>query len=254
MNLKKSDKLIAIVAVVVLVIAAIGIIFYTETEDDADKMDLDKDKMYTYDVAYELKEASATPDNTDYIVKDKLLGADIIYNGTVEITERHIKQITFKFDYKDNHRGLLLKSAGADILTVTVSGTDMTEQTDMIKGEGNVTLFSGEDSALSLFSIEAKDDFEAREKLNENLSLDTMEYTYEITASLKQGEKFIFKPLKWLLEKIGTDSFNLEITYDYYDYDVDMSSESMDESMDDTSEKTSYNSTPYSSMNTIGYH
>ncbi len=224
MNLKKSDKLIAIAAVVVLIIAAIGIIFYTET-DDSDGLDLDKEQYYSYDVVYDVKESSATPDNTDYIVKDKLLGADTIYNGTVEITDRHVKQITFKIDYKDNYRGFLLKSAGADTLFVTVSGSGMAEQTGEITGEGNITLFSNQQSALRLDSIEAKDDFEAREKLNENLSLDSMTETYTLTASLKQGEKFIFKPIKWLLEKLGSDVFNVEITYEYYDYSLEGSEE-----------------------------
>jgi len=253
MNLKKSDKLIAIVAVVVLIIAAVGIVFYTETDDGKDKSGLNKDKYYTYDVVYEKKVSSATPDNTEYFVKNKLLGADTIYNGTVEITDRHVKQITFKIDYKDNFRGFLIKSAGADTLTITISGTDMSEQTESIAGEGNVTIFSNQQSALRLDSIKAKDDFEAREKLNENLSLDSMEYTYSITASLKQGEKLFFKPIKWLLEKLGSDSFNVEITYEYYDYSIDMSEEFKDTANNEMVE-TNWSATPFNSMNYVGYH
>jgi len=245
MNLKKSDKLIAVAAVLVLVIAAIGIIFYTETEDSEEEIESDIQTYCGYEVVYDVKESSATPDNTDYIVKDKLLGADVMYNGTVDITGRHVKQITFKIDYKDRHAGLLLKSAGADTLTISVCGTNMAEQTGMIKGQGNVTFTSSQKSALSLDQIEAKDDFEAREKLDENLSEEQMDYTYTITASLKQGEKFIFKPIKWLLEKIGSDSFQVEITYEYYDYDVELvETEDMGEDnseSDDDNKETSIN-------------
>lgn len=253
MNLKKSDKLIAIAAVVVLVIAAVGIIFYTETDDGKDESLLDKETYYTYDVVYDVKESSATPDNTEYIVKDKLFGADTIYNGTVEINNRHVKQITFKVDYKDNYRGLLLKSAGADTLTVTISGSNMAEQTEMIQGEGNVTFFSNQKSALKLSSIEAKDDFEAREKLNENLSLESMKETYTITVSLEQGETFIFKPIKWMLEKLSGDIFTVDITYEFYDYSLDMS-ESLEDSIIETSIESNWRATPFNSMNLVGFH
>ena len=34
MNLKKSDKIIAVVAVLILIVAAVGIILYAESEDE----------------------------------------------------------------------------------------------------------------------------------------------------------------------------------------------------------------------------
>lgn len=254
MNLKKSDKMIAIAAVVVLVIAAIGIVFYTETGDGGKKLELGKEKYYTYDVIYNIRESSATPDNTEYVVKDKMLGADIVYNGTIEISNRHVKKVTFKVDYKDNHRGLLLKNLGADTLTVTISGSNMGEQTETISGEGNVTLFSNEKSALKLVSIEAKDDFEARAKLGENLSLDSMMETYTITVSVKNGERLIFRPINWLLEKLGKDSFTVDITYEYYEYSLGTPEESLDDTPGNLGETNNWRATPYSSMNLVGFH
>jgi len=258
MNLKKSDKMIAVAAVIVLIIAAIGIIFYTETDDgDGKKLEWGKEKYYTYGTIYEIKEASATPDNTNYVVKDKMLGSDEVYNGVVEISGRHVKQITFEVDYKDNHLGFLggrlLKTLGADTLTVTVSGSNMEEQKKTISGSGNVTLSSDENSILELASIEAKDDFEAREKLNENLSLESMTETYTITVSVKTGEKLIFRPIKWLLEKLGKDSFKIDVNYEYYEYSLDTPEEPpLDDTPEEDLEETNWRATPYNTMSRVG--
>ena len=260
MNLKKSDKMIDVAAVVVLIIAAIGIIFYTETDDgDGKKLEWGKEKYYTYGTIYEIKEASATPDNTNYVVKDKMLGADEVYKGVVEISGRHVKQITFEVNYNDNHKGFLggrlLKNLGADTLTVTVSGSNMEEQKKTISGSGNVTLSSDENSCLELASIEAKDDFEAREKLNENLSLEsmTMMETYTITVSVKTGEKVIFRPIKWLLEKLGKDTFKMDITYEYYEYSLDIPEElPLEDTPEGDLEETSWRATPYNTMSRVG--
>lgn len=256
MNLKKSDKLIAVAAVVVLVIAAIGIIFYTETEDSTDEIDSDKKTdCLLYDVVYDIKEASAKPDNENYVVKDKLLGADTTYSGNVNITGDHLKQITFKVTYSDRYTGLLLKSAGADTLTVSVEGDGISGESQMIKGQGNVTFTSSQRSALSFDQIEAKSEMDAEERLDENLSYETMDYSYALTASLKQGETFLFKPVKWLLEKLGSDSFEVEITYEYYDYDVEPVVVEMDEDGDDDEdiEETNIIET-YSHLSTTGFH
>lgn len=256
MNLKKSDKLIAVAAVVVLVIAAVGIIFYTETEDSTDEIDSDKKTEFMlYDVVYDLKESSAEPDNKNYVVKDKLLGADTIYSGNVNITDDHLKQITFKVTYSDRYTGFLLKSAGADTLTVSVEGDGISGESQMIKGQGNVTFTSSQRSALTFDQIEAESYTDAQEKLDENLSYETMDYSYTVTASLKQGETFIFKPVKWLLEKLGSDSFKLEINYEYYDYDVEPVAVEIDDDIDDNEdvEETNIIET-FSHLSTTGFH
>ena len=259
MNLKKSDKMIAVAAVIVLIIAAIGIIFYTETDDgDGKKLGQQKEKYYNYGVIYEIKEASATPDNTNYVVKDKMLGADEVYNGVVEISGRRVKQITFEVDYKDNHLGFLggrlFKNLGADTLTVKVSGSNMEEQKKTISGSGNVTLSSDENPAWNLASIEAKDDFEAREKLSENLSRDElMIETYTITVSVKTGEKLIFRPIKWLLEKLVKDSFKIDVNYEYYEYSLDTPEElTLEDTPEEDLEETNWRATPYNTMSRVG--
>ncbi len=224
MNLKKSDKIIAIAAVLVLIVAAIGIIFYTETDGEDEVPKNGEEEYTTYDVVYDIVEVKL--DKTNHQLKDKLFGKDINYNEVFEISNRHVKQIDFNITFKDNHKGRLLKNLGADELKVTICGTNMAEQKKTIKGEGKVTLSSDSKSALNLESIEAKDEFDARDRLDENLSLDTMMENYTITASIKHGEKLIFTPFRWLLEKLGKDSFSIEITYTYYDYSLEEPEES----------------------------
>jgi hypothetical protein len=252
MNLKKNDKIIAIAAVIVLIIAGIGIIAYTDTEE---KIKTPKEVTQTYGVMHNVMESTATPDNTEYYVASRVIRPDIVYNGTVEIpTDRHVKQITFRVEYTDNIRGFILKNRGADTLTVTIDGTNMAGETKTITGSGNVTFQSNPQSPLILGPIDAEDDFIAREILNENLSEKIMAETYTITASIKHGERPFLMPIKWIREKLGTDSFSLIIEYEYYEYNLGLNINDEEPAGEEETPQESENwgSTVYYSMSYLG--
>jgi len=240
MNLKKSDKIIAVAAVVVLIIAAVGIILYTETDDEGKVPEKEKYNMYDVVVTTE-KEVQTN----EYTVKDKIGNKnDIVFTGTHGYSLKGFKQVTFKVDYADNVRGLfgfknLLPDFGADTLTVTVSGDNMAEQTETIPGNGTVIIYSNVRSPFNFDSIKATSELEARKMLSENLSLKpTIEETYTITVSVDKGEG-VLQFLKKALERLGQDTFTLETTSECYYYDVELSEETYEDNFKEEAVKTS---------------
>lgn len=218
MNLKKSDKMIAGIAVLVLIIAAIGIVLYTEKKDDTSLDDDTTDKAMPFEVDYEIVPGSQVNiDNTNFEAKFKLLG-DGDYHAMVDIPRQNVKGVTFYFDYTDDKQ--LLKIFGKDKLTVMVSDADgelIEEHT--ITGSGNYTITKDKITPMiSTAAIEAKSMEEAEDKLMERYEDNPMNVTFKVDVSIKIGE---IRLLARLLERLDKDDFTLEVTYDYYKYSVD---------------------------------
>jgi len=267
MNLKQSDKMIAVVAVVILIIAAIAIIVYNEPEDEIE--DTEGAKLLTYTLDPELKEGSLTLDPTPYEVEHKVLG-DGSYTGTIDLpSDMIIESVSFHFDYEDNKMGLLnfFKNMRADTLDITIIDESENEVgTLSLVGIDNGTVDLKLEGPMSINTIEAKDLDEAKMKLEENLT-DYMSYieydTYTVKVSLTNGES-VFRPLVWLSEKLlGKDTFTPTITYKYYDYkapippeteDDDNGDDNGDEDKDTSMTDRLWASTPYMSSNYIGFH
>jgi len=219
MSLKKSDKIIAIIGVIILIVAAVGIYAYAGVEEEKD-MPKEPEKTY-YEIHYQENSMSAMPDNQDYSIKPKLLRAGT-YEGIVEISQPNIKSIEINFEYTDNKAGFLpipglIKSIGADTMTLMVYDSQENEIDRVgIKGSGNETLFIKSDGdMISMDPIEADDLLEAMSTL-EGRYIDFSE-TYTIYITLKTG---LWGKVREFL--LGRDSFNLEITYSYYDYHLEV--------------------------------
>ena len=253
MNLKKSDKMIAGIAVLVLIIAAVGIILYSEDKDDV-ILDDGKGKMISYDVNVDALLGSAHPDDENYQVSTKKNGA---YTGVVDIGMQNVKSVTFYVEYNDKFTGIfgfgiLGKKIGQDTFTVTISDMEGNEiSSDSIKGSGNATItILGVTDMISTAPIEAESKAEAEEMLEERYADNPTNVTYEVTASIKYGELRIIKKLRERL--FSKDTFILEVTYDYYDYSVEEpeSGGNPPTSMPATSD---YSSTTYYSTSFPGY-
>ncbi len=258
MNLKKSDKIIAVVGVVILVVAAIGIIFYSLQEDENDiVIETEEPKEYTVK-AMELSER-ITPDNQDYVVRNKIFGEQP-YIGSFDVsTDRgqDLSRVEAYVEYEDSKMGLLLKSLRADTITIKLlDENDEEMESADITGSGNKTLSRVFNGQKSIGPIMALDMMEAREKLEENYSEATTE-SYTIKITINHGES-VLRPLVWLSEKLGKDTFTLEITEYYYIYDLMEPEEDDDDGFEDDgemSELTSdYSTTVYNSLNNLGFH
>ncbi len=217
MTLKKSDKIIAVIGVIILIVAAVGIYLYAGAEE---KVDMPKEEEKTFfEIQYEERSMAAMPDNQDYSIKPKLLRSGT-YEGIVEISQQNLKSVDVFVDYSDNKVGFfprlhIIRSIGADTITITVYDSQDNELgRERIKGDGNITIpVKSDASMISMEPIEADDLMEATSLLEERY-IDYSE-TYTIHISLKTG--------LWgkIRELLGKDSFQLEITYSYYDYHIE---------------------------------
>jgi hypothetical protein len=244
MNLKKSDKIIALVAVVILIIAAIGVILYTEKKPE---VKLPVQEMFLYNVTVGTNPSSLTLDNIHYTMTDKKP-----YTGTFEVTSDNLESIDIYIEYKDIDRGLF-KESRKNTITVTISdkaGTKVSSTT--ITGMGNKTLNIPGSNALDINQIIAKDLNDAREKLAENLSNTGLTQKYTIKVSVKYGEVRILKKIQ---ERVSGDSFTIEITANHYDYKLEEVKNSInDGGYQETNIQSDYNVIPYVSTNYIGFH
>ena len=247
MNLKKSDKIIALVAVVILIIAAIGVILYTDIEPE---VKLPVKEVFLYNVTVESNPGSLRLDNTDYSMTNKKP-----YTGTFEVTSDNLESIDIYIEYEDNDRGFLkiFKNSRKNTITVTVYDEAENEViSTKIIGMGNETLIISGSNALDIGQIIAKDMNDAREKLDENLSNTGLTQKYTIEVTVKYGELRI---LKKFLEKLSGDSFTIEITANHYDYQLEEVEDSNnDDGYEETSIQSGYSATPYVSTNYIGFH
>jgi hypothetical protein len=218
MNLKKSDKIIALVGVIILIVAAVGVILYVPSDEEVTPIE-EKEKTYTFDVSYHVFNTTATPDKTQFIVKDKLIGSGD-YVGNVEIPKKNLKKVEFKFSYTDDKRGLFgfgllgTKLFGADTITINIKDSEKNKVgSGQIVGSGNKKITTEECSPMHFGPIEAESLMEAEERLAENLTDDDLEMeTYKITVSLDVKEGFFLKFFGWLREKLfGNDEFKLTI-------------------------------------------
>ena len=251
MNLKKSDKMIAGIAVLVLIIAAVGIVLYSE-DKDAVTLDDDKDKMMSYDVNVDTPMGSACDDN--YEVSTKKNGA---YDGVVDIGMQNVKSVTFYVEYEDKFTGLfgfgLIKKIGQDTITVTITDMDGNKiGSDTIKGSGNATItILGVTDMISTAPIEAKSKAEAEEELEERYADNPTNVTYKVKVSIKYGELRIIKKLRERM--FSKDKFTLEVTYDYYDYSVEEPNGGGGNPPTSTPATSEYSTTTYYSTSFPGY-
>ena len=264
MNLKKSDKMIAIAGVVILVIAAIAIIIWSQNQEP-EETPTQKEKLWEFTVDYKMPfpQGNGKVENTNTKVNDKIFKrkGDGSYQGNVTLqapSGSNIKNATFEFYYKDMN--YLLGRFGGDTLTIIVTDEMGTEKTEQIKGEGTKYIDFPISNSLSFGPIMAKDEDEAKQRLDENLSDVENMKTFDVKVTIKHGESLIFRPIAWILERLlDNDKFTLDVTFDYYMYYVVPPDDYQDDGWDkDTSlgdtSLSAWASTPYTSTNYLGYH
>jgi hypothetical protein len=247
MNLKKSDKIIAISAVVILILAAIGVILYTDTEPE---MEITVEELYRYNVKVEENSNTLTLDNKDYSITDRKP-----YTGSFEVFSDNLKNIDINVEYNDNDRGLLrfLRERRKNTITVKVyDGFDNEVDSIMITGMGNENLSIYGSDYHDIDQITAKDINEAKEKLAENLTNTGTTQEYSIVVTVEYGELRI---LKKIFERIRKDSFSIKITANHYDYQLEkIENLNDDDDYEETNLQLGYSPLTYVSTNYIGFH
>jgi len=209
-NLRKSDKMIAIVGVIILIVAGVGIALYTSAPET--KTIVEPEEMLYYPVfTAEYGEMTIS----DYAGKTKT------YSDTVSITGLPsggvLTSVDFQITWQDDKTIGLIFKRGYDTLTADISymGETLTHSS---KGGGNETLSFSINSVPSADSIEAEDEMEARDLLYQMYS-GKDEASFDVTVTVKTGEP-LRRPLKYLGDK--GNAFEIKITYNYYCVDLEV--------------------------------
>jgi len=241
MNLKKNDKIIAVVGVIILIVAAIGIIVYTPSEEEQTIQPPEEEKTL-FDVTVE--EVPVGPETNTYTFGGGLLlksASTISEEEFFTIARENVKSVEFNISYQDNKVGGLLgilfkNMVGNDKLDVTITDPDGTEKVaDRISGSGNVVLeFTGINQMIDTSQIEADSESEAIGELESRYVSQWKDQSFSMTATHKVAETF--RPLLRLRERLDKDSFDVSITYTYYDYHVEKVDTGEDDNGDDVDE------------------
>lgn len=239
MNLKKSDKMIAGIAVLVLIIAAVGIVLYSEDKDKVEPTPQSKEYAVEWirgDGYLDVEESVGKGGYTDPFTVAATGSNSVITKVDVLIT------------WKDGHSKNGLLNKGLDTITTNIglTGEDLQEYTD--KGSGNGTL------TFSVFSKPQDKNIEDAEDLAEAEQIISEEYdnmnsaNFDVDVTWTKGEKFSLR-LGRLLNFLGDkgEDFTFEITFEYYYpdvYDVNEDNDGGDE-YKDTSLNNEFKPGPY---------
>jgi len=203
MNLKKTDKMIAIVGVVILIVAAIGIVLYTSIDKD------DNDIVPKDDVFHVTW--------TEYTVEMPIEGyAGKVYSEPFTITGVPDGSILTGVDVQitwedDNVYGIIIKK-GYDTLTAEIGLAGGEAQIDVSQGSGNKTLLFTINDQPYDETIDAED-FSEADQIVYDMTQGKNDASFDVTITVQTGEK-LRRPLKYLKDK--GNGFELHISYTYY--------------------------------------
>jgi len=247
MNLKKSDKMIAGIAVAILIIAAIGIIMYTEEEDETPVTD-DKDDKMMYSIESNLIPVSEDIKEAKNI-KPKVLGT-YSENFKYDLDGDNIKNITFSISYADKNPGILgLLKIGKDTFTLTIKDSEGNKVgSGQRKGQGSFNIEVDCNAKEITGPIEAESFDEAKMMLEDQFV--HFNETYSFNVQLKGG---LFGRIRERI--LGKDTYSVSVTYHYYNYKdpVEMHEDNDDNNPTDI-KPSDYKHTVYSSICTTGFH
>ena len=226
MNLKQSDKLIAIIGVIILVVAGIAIIFYTSAEKNNEEVFTNTEKK-SFDVIWEKKTGTGKIDET----------ASKTYDDTITISSNDhsiITNVNFNLIWEDDNTWGIMKN-GKDTLKVEIKPEEGSSKEDQSTGSGNMSFDFSVSTVERQGYVEAKDEDSAEDMLLNQIKGDN-EASFDITVTVKTGEKFkLLQPIRSLLHLLifkdkGND-FEIKYTYTYYTFKIEQPEE--DNSDDD---------------------
>ena len=250
MNLKKSDKIVAIVGVAILVIAAIFIIAYNYEPDEVDD-ETPKEKIYKVTWKEDFGSEEIVVENFGKEIYTKSYPISKSIDGAV------ITSVDVQIEWEDTsvYGGLfgmlpaLVK--GQDKLTATFSVDGKAWEYEKTWGGNETESFYINDKPSDEIIEEVEDKKEAEKKILSDYS-DMNSFNLDVEAQVTTGEKLRhLRILKFLGDK--GEGFNLHVTYTYY-YPVIMEEEN-GEPPEDGNVEGSYNTTPYAStLNSMSFH
>jgi len=219
MNLKKSDKIIAIIGVIILIVAGIGIVLYSAEEGP------DKKGMGTKETTFEVKwvqYSDGIMTINDYAGKKQPYTDPI----TISLEEGCVlTTVEVQIVWNDDYTKGLIFNKGEDKLEATIglAGEEYV-QTHKSTKKANATLdpFIINDVPQDETIEDAEGIYDMEDKiLNDYLGMNTA--TFDVKVTVTPGEKLLtLRPIKLLnyLRDKG-NKFDLIVKYEYYELDVE---------------------------------
>jgi len=210
MNLKQSDKMIAIIGVVILIIVAISIVYYVSTEEEVGEPTKEKK---TFKVAWNEK-------NGEMKITDINIGKESYTTPFTVLTESGsvLETVDVQIVWKDDNTYGILREYGQDKLTATISLAGGETKTHEATGEGDETLsFKMNTVSYRDDVIEADDIDEAKKEIKDKYQ-GFNSALFDVDVSVETGERFKFiRPLRSFLNnrKDKGETFSFFITYTY---------------------------------------
>jgi hypothetical protein len=215
--LKKNDKLIIIIGVVILAVAVAAIALYQEplTDDDNGIIPNINDKVYEIDWMVQ--------DATLEAISDFASKSDV-YETMVSVPHGNLKSVSFNLTWMDD-KTFFLGRMGLDTIGLEITSPDgeiIAESQKSARGtkDGNIEIIFDNIVPMPSDTVEADSQMDAEDMLDESPYYDDMweDEEFTIRVSVAVGEI-----LGNIRPRDKGNSFDLEITYDYY-YPVTVSS------------------------------
>lgn len=206
MNLRRSDKIIAVAGIVILIIAVIAIVaYYVSIEETPEEEVLPE--LETFYVTWTKETGETSIDGT----------AEKVYNKPFPVMAPPgsvLTSVDFRLTWQDDYTtGILpILPRFQDTLKAEVSleGGEPQPHTSTGGCKNESLLFSVNDIPM-IDSVEAEDIYEAEEIINEMIfGQDSASFDVKVTVTI--GEK-IRRPLMYLRDK--GNSFKFDVVYEY---------------------------------------
>lgn len=239
MNLKKNDKIIAIVGVVILIVAAIGIVVFYQSEDTEDKEK--ENGMETFYVQWEKIEE---PGQTITGVSEGEPYTDSI---AVSVPQGSVlTNVEMRLSWEDDNTWGLIFKKGYDTLNAKINNVELETMT----GSGNETCPFSVYNIPTSMEIEAETEEEAKQEAKEEYA-DLNSATFDVEVTINAGEKFkLLMPIRSLLNMLKDkgDDFDISVKYTYYKATVEGY-----ENDDDNGDETGYKEEGTQTYVTLAY-
>lgn len=264
MNLKKSDKMIAIVGVAILIIAAIGVILYVPENGESPAPDIDGEEK-TYMIKVTPKEEEESPQTYTLQLARQFGRLDYKTTGKMDLftlNKDNVENIIFEVKYTDLQNSFPILSTilnllgrsklGIDELSITIIDPDEVKHViTLMGGKKNITIDVS--NKITQETIIGKSEDEAKMALA-NLTAENSKWNgqmFQISGQLTINGKLGI--LARIRERFGIDQFTVTINYNYYKYELgDEVEEEEEEPPMGQNTETSY-ATPWASMSLGGF-
>jgi hypothetical protein len=226
-SLKKNDKIIIIVAIVIIIIAGVGIAMYQSPETSSSYPTQTMTGEQTYEVKWMLRNGSVST-ISEFADKTKP------YEGNITLPAPNIEKIMFNLSWTDDHM-TLFKRRGLDTLYLAITlpngYTSTTSNTSAPKtGYGSIVELVSLNIIPPVKQFQANNTQDAQSKLQEYSVYDDSFTGKDIhfNVSVQIGE---LRFLKKMRDK--GNSFDLSVTYQYYEASVKQAGNTTTTGLDD---------------------